>query len=380
MNRSQYEDRQQALAGSARCGRLRIVLRLIDGAGAPAPGWDMMTTLKFLLTAGAAGLALTACAAGPNGSAAMTATPAAATAATDHRAQYEADREAILAMAGEYAVTFDFTEYLPIEAGYELKEPKVTPAREVVYVIEDEGDYIALQHLLLVGSQDEPVVIKHWRQDWAYEPDRLMAYRGFNRWEMLDVAAADAAGAWSQTVYQVDDSPRYAGLARWEHAQNASTWEPASSYRPLPRRDATTRDDYDVIDAVNRHTVTSWGWTHEQDNSKLVLRDGAPRELVREHGINTYTRTDLARDDAVEAYWTATADYWAEVREAWDQIMLAGTFSTEDDAEGTLLYGPVLSEGQAVFFEAKTTEEAFAEAADIIEARVTAEGAPVDVR
>ena len=101
---------------------------------------------------------------------------------------------------------------------------------------------------------------------------------------------------------------------------------------------------------------------------------------MREHGINTYTRTDLARDDAVEAYWTATADYWAEVREAWDQIMLAGTFSTEDDAEGTLLYGPVLSEGQAVFFEAKTTEEAFAEAADIIEARVTAEGAPVDVR
>lgn len=341
----------------------------------------MMTKLKYLLTAGAAGLALAACAAGPNGSASMTAAPAAdSAAAIDHRAQYEADREAILAMAGEYAVTFDFTEYLPIEAGYELKEPKVTPAREVVYVIEDEGDFISLQHLLLVGPESEPVVIKHWRQDWAYEPDRLMAYRGFNRWDMLEVAETDAAGAWSQTVYQVDDSPRYAGLARWEHAQNASTWEPASSYRPLPRRDATTRDDYDVIDAVNRHTVTSWGWTHEQDNSKLVLREGAPRELVREHGINTYTRTDLARDDAVEAYWTATADYWAEVREAWDQIMLADTFSTEDDAEGTLLYGPVLSEGQAVFFEAKTTDEAFADAAEIIEARVTAEGAPVDVR
>ena len=39
-----------------------------------------------------------------------------------------------------------------------------------------------------------------------------------------------------------------------------------------------------MIDAVNRHTVTAWGWTHEQDNSKVVLRDGTPRELVREHG------------------------------------------------------------------------------------------------
>ena len=339
---------------------------------------DMTTTLKTLLITGAAGLALTACAATTDTSARLDA--GAAMSAEAERAQFEADRQAILAMAGEYTVTFDFTEFLPIEAGYELKEPKVTPAREVVYVIEDEGDYIALQHLLLVGPPNEPTVIKHWRQDWAYEPDRLMAYQGFNTWEMLDVAEADAAGAWSQTVYQVDDSPRYAGIARWEHADNASTWEPASSYRPLPRRDATTRDDYDVIDAVNRHTVTAWGWTHEQDNSKVVLRDGTPRELVREHGINTYTRTDLARDDAAAEYWAATEDYWAEVREAWDAIMLADTFSTEDDADGTLLYGPVLSEGQAVFFQAKTTEDAFAEAAEIIEMRVTAEGEAVEVR
>ncbi|MEQ8404967.1 MAG: hypothetical protein RKE49_07710 [Oceanicaulis sp.] len=339
---------------------------------------DMTTMLKTLLITGAAGLALTACAVTPHTATAPGA--GAAVSAEAERAQFEADRQAILAMAGEYSVTFDFTEFLPIAAGYELKEPKVTPAREVVYVIEDEGDFISLQHLLLVGPPNEPTVIKHWRQDWAYEPDRLMAYQGFNAWEMLDVADDEADGAWSQTVYQVDDSPRYAGLARWEHAENASTWEPASSYRPLPRRDATTRDDYDVIDAVNRHTVTAWGWTHEQDNSKVVLRDGTPRELVREHGVNTYTRTDLARDDAAETYWAATEDYWAEVRDAWDEIMLAERFSTEDDADGTLLYGPVLSEGQAVFFQAKTTEDAFAEAAEIIEMRVTADGEAVEVR
>jgi hypothetical protein len=334
-----------------------------------------------LLALSASALALTACAAtGGTAVSATAAAPMAASMAERSAAEFEADRQAILAMAGEYTVTFDFSEFMPIEAGYELAEDKTTPAREVVYVIEDDGDYIALQHLLLVGDPAEPMVIKHWRQDWRYEPDRLMAYQGFGTWEMHAVSDQDAAGAWSQTVYQVDDSPRYAGIARWEHASNAATWEPEATYRPLPRRDATVRDDYDVIEAVNRHTVLSWGWTHEQDNSKVILRDGEPRELVREHGVNTYTNADLERDDAAAEYWAATEAYWAEVRAAWDSIMLADAFTVEDDVDGTLLYGPVLSEGQAVFYGAKDTETAFSEAAEIIERRVTVDGASVQVR
>lgn len=286
-------------------------------------------------------------------------------------AQFEADRQAILAMEGEYAVTFDFTETVPVQSGYDLAEDKVTPAREVVVVIEDAGDFISLQHLLLVGNEADPTVIKHWRQDWAYEPARLMEYRGFNAWEMTDLDAAETAGAWSQTVYQVDDSPRYAGLARWEHEPGAATWEPEASWRPLPRRDATTRDDYDVIEAVNRHSVFDWGWTHEQDNSKLVLRGEEPVELVREHGINTYVWSDLEGADNAHAYWEATEDYWAQVRGRWDEILTADRVVSEDDAEGTMLYGPVLSEGQAVFFGAKDTEEAFDAAVEIIERQVS---------
>ncbi|MGP1274510.1 MAG: DUF6607 family protein [Caulobacterales bacterium] len=291
----------------------------------------------------------------------------------------EADRQAILAMAGEYDVTFAFTEFLPIAEGYELRPSTETPAREVVIVIADEPGYISLQHLLLVGNPQDPMVIKHWRQDWQYEPSRLMAYRGFNTWEMEEVSAEEARGAWSQTVYQVDDSPRYAGLARWEHAPNASTWTPDVSWRPLPRRDATTRDDYDTIAAVNRHTITDWGWTHEQDNSKLVLRDGEPYELVREHGINTYRRTELSGVENAERYWAATASYWADIRSAWDGIMMASEFTADDDAEGTLLYGPVLSEGQAIFMGGRDTAEAFENAAEVIETRVTIDGQPVDI-
>jgi hypothetical protein len=65
------------------------------------------------------------------------------------------------------------------------------------------------------------------------------------------------------------------------------------------------------------------------------------------------------------------------VRDAWDEIMLADAFTVDDDADGTLLYGPVLSEGQAVFYGAKDTETAFEAAADVIELRVTIDGEPV---
>ena len=293
---------------------------------------------------------------------------------------FEADREAILAMAGEYEVTFDFTEFLPIAPGYELADPKITPAREVVYVIEDTGEFISLQHLLLARTEDASFVIKHWRQDWQYEPDRMLAYQGFNRWNVEEISPGEARGAWSQTVYQVDDSPRYAGLGQWEHARHASTWEPPVSWRPLPRRDATTRDDYDVIAAVNRHTVTEWGWSHGQDNSKLVLREGEPFELVREHGINTYRRADLEGDEDAAAYWDNTRDYWTRVRDAWDTIIAnSATISVQDDAEGTLLYGPLLSAAQNVHFDLTSTEEAWAEAVSLMEARITADGDAVDI-
>jgi hypothetical protein len=291
----------------------------------------------------------------------------------------EQDRAAILAMAGEYDVTFDFREYLPIEAAYDLHEADVTPAREVVYVITDERDFISLQHLLLVGPADTPIVVKHWRQDWAYEPSRLMRYRGFNTWDFADLSADQSAGAWSQTVYQVDDSPRYAGLARWTHGVNASTWEPEVSWRPLPRRDATIRDDYDVIEAVNRHTVTAWGWTHEQDNTKLVLRDGEPRALVREHGINTYRNTELAGAHAAAQYWDATQDYWALIRAAWDSVFeAAGEFTVDDDADGTRLYMHLLSAADDVANGEAGTQEAYRAAAAVLAAQVRVNGtAPV---
>ena len=326
--------------------------------------------MKFAYFSAVAALLVSGCATTQAGPAIST--PLAG--AEHSQAAFERDRAAILAMQGEYAVTFDFRETVPVADGYELAEPKFTPAREVVVVVEDTGDFIMLQHLLIVGEEDNPFIVKHWRQDWEYQPDRVLAFQGHDDWTVEDVPADQAAGAWAQTVYQVDDSPRYAAVAPWTHdGDGVSTWEPPVSWRPLPRRDDTTRDDYDVIAAVNRHTITPWGWTHEQDNSKLVVEpDGTTHELVREIGVNTYRNTDLSNDQAARDYWAATEDYWALVRARFDWLEdNAGRFHIEDDAEGTLLYGPVLEAGQRVLFGLATVEEAFADAETYLDSQIT---------
>lgn len=321
------------------------------------------------LALAAAAFALSACATTSDTSPALTLTPQSTALPA---AQFEQDRHAILAMQGEYAVTFDFRETVPMAAGYELAEPKLTPAREVVIVVEDRGDFIMLQHFLLAGDGPDPHIVKHWRQDWQYQPERMLAFLGHDDWTVDSVSEADRAGAWSQTVYQVDDSPRYAALAHWIHTPEASTWEPPVSWRPLPRRDDTTREDYDVIAAVNRHTVTAWGWTHEQDNSKLIVRDGETHELVRETGINTYRRTELEGAAAARAYWDATASYWARVRSRYDGLeQNAHRFHIEDDAQGSLLYGPVLDAGQRVLFGMADTDAAWADAQAYLDRQIT---------
>ena len=162
----------------------------------------------------------------------------------------------------------------PFVEGYELKEPKLSGGFEVVLVVEDRGDFISLQHIL-VGGGENGIPIKHWRQDWQYEPERVLVFVGGNAWEWRDVSPAKRAGRWSQTVYQVDDAPRYAAVGDWSYDDGIAEWTPPSEWRPLPRRDMTTRDDYHAIDAVNRHALTPTGWVHEQDNSKLILT-GAP--------------------------------------------------------------------------------------------------------
>ncbi|MEO1027549.1 MAG: DUF6607 family protein [Pseudomonadota bacterium] len=288
-------------------------------------------------------------------------------------AKFEQDRASILAMAGDHKVSFDFTETVSFVEGYELKEPKLSGGHESVRVVEDRGDFISLQHLLVVGPDEAPFVVKHWRQDWQYEPARVLVFIGGNAWEWRDVPESERAGTWSQTVYQVDDAPRYGAVAEWTYEDGIAEWTPAQEWRPLPRRDMTTRDDYHAIDAVNRHVITPWGWVHEQDNSKLILH-GEPHALVREIGVNTYKRFDAYPVSAADEYWTATEDFWAGVRAEWNRIEAENErFAITIQGETEALYNPLLGLAIGVMDGEFELEEALVEARSVINSFVTPE-------
>lgn len=240
----------------------------------------------------------------------------------DQKAQ---DREAILNMAGAYKVEFTFEETTPLKEGYELHEPYRSKAYELIKVVEDSEDRIILQHLLLVGKKDKPHVIKHWGQVWQYEDPQALEFQGKNTWKPVQHSPGETKGTWTQFVTQVDDSPRYKAQGHWDHQGNTSVWTSKLSTRPLPRRDYKKRSDYDLLVVTNTHVITPAGWTHQQDNRKLVNRDGQNQFLCVENGLNTYERmTDpeqLARFQVAENYWEKNQNFWATVRNAWLEVV-----------------------------------------------------------
>ena len=240
----------------------------------------------------------------------------------------EADRRAILAMAGTFKVRFDFREKVAFVPGYTPLAPKLSSGHEVVRVIADTGDHIVLQHILVAQdpakADAEPVVIKHWRQDWTWQPRTVLSYKAASTWALDPVAPADAAGAWSQTVWQTDDSPRYGAIGRWTHDKGVDVWTSTATLRPLARRDAVRKPVYDRYVGINRHALTPTGWVHEQDNAKLAMQDGRLITIVDETVVNSYDRFAGFNAAAADEYWRKTEGYWREVRSAWDSSLAGG--------------------------------------------------------
>ena len=228
----------------------------------------------------------------------------------------EKDRAAILAMRGDYRVSFDFMETVALEAGYELHEDKNTGGYETVVVLKDTADHVVLQHILVAPGGH---VVKHWRQDWYFEAPQRFEFVADQTWATRPIATEKIANGWTQCVFEVSDAPRYCGTGRWNHRYGVSTWTSDRSWRPLPRREYTKRSDYNALNAENRHTVTPNGWTHEQDNTKTVrVGEDTERTLVREYGFNNYRSITGYDFSPGTRYWQRTQQYWARVRAAWD--------------------------------------------------------------
>ena len=280
----------------------------------------------------------------------------------------ERDRRAILAMAGPYRTSFDFIETAGFTEGFAPSRPYQSWGTEFVYVVDDKEDFISLQHILVMRMQDEdggesePLVVKHWRQDWAYEARELHTFRGNRTWARKTLEAAETSGRWVQSVYQVDDSPRYMAAGKWTHYANHSSWESDETWRPLPRREFSVRDDYDVLVGTNRHTITPTGWVQEEDNLKVVLDDkGEPaRVLARENGLARYERIDNYDWGAGDDYWQRTGPFWAVVREAWRDLFRDNArLGVSKEADGMALFMAMFELADSsteVDFDRETTE------------------------
>ena len=234
----------------------------------------------------------------------------------------EKDRQAIKSMCGCFEVTFNFAETFNYsqDSLYKPSETKVDKGLEWAELVTDEDDKIVIQHILQVGNPEEPMIVKHWRQDWTYENTKFYMYNGDNQWAFEEKPAGQVAGQWTQKVYQVDDSPRYEGSATWVHVDGRSYWENTTP-APLPRREYTTRADYNITMRGNRHEITTNGWIHDQDNAKVLRKAGEDDfVLAKEKGYNTYVKVPDARCQAAADWWAENNEKWANVRAKWDEV------------------------------------------------------------
>lgn len=317
-----------------------------------------MTRFKTII--GASILAL-ACAVSP----ALAHPPIAAEQAS---ANFEQDRTDILAMAGNFKVRFDMQESTRWNAGYTLLDRKISGGNEVVRVIEDTGRKIALQHMLVIEQDGKTYIIKHWRQDWEYEPTRVLVYAERNTWKWEEVPEKMRIGRWAQTVWQVDDSPRYGGWGQFETQGGVRRWRSNWTWRPLARRDAVRHPVYDRYLSINRHQNGPDGWIHWQDNTKMGSKDGKLAPIVQEYVLNSYTKFDGYNVQAADDYWAATKNYWVAVRAEWARVAneMGGIAIKEEAETGTVVSARLLQIADEISDGKITTANAISEARRLI--------------
>lgn len=220
-------------------------------------------------------------------------------------------------LCGCYDVTFTYAETFATDTNYKFRGRKTSHALELITPVEHTDKKVVLQHMLIVNAN---YIIKHWREDWVYENTTLLNYTGNNTWVKEKVAADKVSGKWTQTVWQVDDMPRYQGYGTWINNNGKTYWE-NTAYAPLPRREYTTRDDYNLMKRTNRIIPTDNGWVHEQDNDKIIRTAEGDSLLVQEKGMNIYRKTDESKCAVALKNWEASKAFWVVVRKQWHRYI-----------------------------------------------------------
>ena len=140
-------------------------------------------------------------------------------------------------------------------------------------------------------------------------------------------------------MWEVDDAPRYQGSSAWITNNNKYYWENTTD-APLPRREYSKRDDYNVMQRTNRIQFTPTGWLHEQDNKKIIRHDGIKDTLLAEEkGYNNYTKVADSKCAIAAAFWKEHREFWNAVRTAWEETLAnKKVIHLQPKADGLQLY------------------------------------------
>src|SRR6218665_1226257 len=236
-------------------------------------------------------------------------------AAEPANAKIEQDKASIKGLCGIYKVTFDFAETFSPDTAYKFHNRYHEAGIEYVFLVEETDKKIALQHLLIVNDS---IIVKHWRQDWVYENTQVYGYYKNDEWIKKELTPEQAKGTWTQKVFSVDDSPRYEAYGTWVHVDGKHYWE-GTNDAPLPRREYTKRDDYNVMRRHSRMEILPDGWMLEQDNEKVVRNSGMDKTICWEKGFERFTKGNYDATPATK-WWEKQKQYWADVRKAWDEV------------------------------------------------------------
>ena len=265
------------------------------------------------------------------------------TAATGINAQQDG-KKIIDKLCGCFEVSFKYAETFAPDPDYKFhNREEIGGTAELALPIEVSDKKIVIQHLLVVGQN---TIVKHWREEWTYENPVIWKYKGDRTWIKETVPAEQVKGKWTQTVWEVADEPRYQGFSQFVNLDGKIVWQNTTD-APLPRREYSVRNDYNILKRTNRLNITDSGYLHEQDNQKIIRSNGSDKLLVEEKGQNIYKKLPEKECAAATAYWEKNAGYWGKVRKIWaDYIATHNTISLKDKIDDKMLHEYLMALGK----------------------------------
>ncbi len=225
------------------------------------------------------------------------------------------ETDAIKAQSGCYKVDFNFEETEKTDPNYPISsKPYHEWGIEWVELDYSSENEVHLQHILVTPQGP----LKHWRQEWQRNPTQIMSFVGNNTWTTGPISKP-IENLWLQKVYQVDDSPRYECAAPWNISAENSSWY-CKAWSPLPRREFSQRNDYNILDRGNFVVLNTKGWVHHQRNEKVLTTPEKTEIIAKEKGANKYEKIDDSECAAAKTYWKENKQIWHDIQATWKDI------------------------------------------------------------